>query len=73
VHSSAARVREWMTAEPLAVSTDATLAEAALLMTEHGVHHLAVVEGERPVGMVGCDVTRPGLVDREPIGLGVGF
>ena len=28
-------------------------------MTEHGIHHLPVVEGERPVGMVGMrDVVR---------------
>jgi sulfide:quinone oxidoreductase len=74
VHSSEARVREWMTAEPLAVSADATLDEAALLMTEYGVHHLAVVAGERPIGMVGLrDVTRSALLDRPPIGIGLGF
>jgi CBS domain-containing protein len=74
VHSSDARVREWMTAEPLTVTAEATLDEAALLMTEHHVHHLPVVAGERPVGMVGLrDVTRSVLLDRPPIAVGLGF
>ena len=65
VHSSEARVRDWMTVEPLAVTADATLDEAALLMTEHRIHHLPVVDGERPVGVVGLrDVTRSARVDR---------
>jgi sulfide:quinone oxidoreductase len=59
VHSSEARVREWMTAEPIAVSSATTLEAAALVMTEHDIHHLPVVEDERPIGMVGLrDVVR---------------
>jgi sulfide:quinone oxidoreductase len=59
VHSSEARVRQWMTAEPITVSATTTLEAAAILMTEHHIHHLPVVEGERPVGMVGMrDVVR---------------
>jgi CBS domain-containing protein len=59
VHSSEARVRQWMTAEPIAVSVETTLDAAAILMTEHHIHHLPVVEGERPVGMIGMrDVVR---------------
>jgi sulfide:quinone oxidoreductase len=74
VHSSEARVREWMTAEPLAVDSAATVEEAALLMTEHGVHHLAVVDGERPIGIVGLrDVTRSALRDRPPVAVGLGL
>jgi sulfide:quinone oxidoreductase len=74
VHSSEARVREWMTAEPLAVDADAPVEEAALLMTEHGIHHLAVVEGERPIGIVGLrDVTRSTLLDRLPVAIGLGL
>ena len=48
-----ARVREWMTAEPYTVSPRTTLLVASFLMTEHHVHHLPVVEGQRPVGMIG--------------------
>jgi sulfide:quinone oxidoreductase len=59
VHSSEARVRQWMTAEPIAVSAETTLEAAAILMTEHDIHHLPVVDGDRPVGMVGLrDVVR---------------
>jgi CBS domain-containing protein len=64
-------VREWMTAEPIAVSAKTTLEAAALLMTEHHIHHLPVVEGERPVGMVGMrDVVRSVGPFRTGIGLG---
>jgi CBS domain-containing protein len=59
VHSSEARVRQWMTAEPITVSRDTTLAAAAALMTEHHIHHLPVAEHGRPAGMVGMrDVVR---------------
>jgi CBS domain-containing protein len=72
VHSSDARVRQWMTEEPIAVAESATLAEAAALMTEHGFHHLPVVEGERAVGMVGLrDVVRASSTFGAGIGLGL--
>jgi sulfide:quinone oxidoreductase len=70
VHSSEARVRQWMTAEPITVSARTTLEAAAILMTEHHIHHLPVVEGERPVGMVGLrDVVR----SRASFGAGIGL
>jgi CBS domain-containing protein len=73
VHSSEARVREWMTAEPLSVPAEATLEAAAFVMTEHGIHHLPVVVGERPVGMVGMrDVVRAGSAGA-PVGIGLGL
>jgi sulfide:quinone oxidoreductase len=52
VHPSEARVRQWMTADPVVVSRDTSMAAAGLLMREYGIHHLPVVEGSRPVGMV---------------------
>jgi sulfide:quinone oxidoreductase len=52
-HSSEARVRHWMTVDPVVVSADATATEARLLMTRHGVHRLPVVEGGRAVGVIG--------------------
>jgi sulfide:quinone oxidoreductase len=74
VHSGAARAREWMTAEPIAVSRTTTLEAAAILMTEHDIHHLPVVEGERPVGIVSMrDVVSsaaPFAETRTRIGLG---
>jgi sulfide:quinone oxidoreductase len=71
VHPSDARARQWMTAEPIAVSRDTTLHAAGVLMTEHGIHHLPVVESERPVGMIGMrDVARS---RRVRVGIGLGF
>jgi sulfide:quinone oxidoreductase len=52
-HPAEAQVRHWMTAEPIAVSAAATLGTAVFLMTERNIHHLPVVEGERPIGMIG--------------------
>jgi signal-transduction protein with cAMP-binding, CBS, and nucleotidyltransferase domain len=74
VHSSEARVREWMTAEPIAVSATTSVGVAAVLMTEHHIHHLPVVEGERPVGMVGMrDIVRSAKLVGWPTGIGLGF
>ena len=53
-HSSEARVRDWMTANPRVVRPDTAAEEAALIMVEQGCHHLPVVdESSRPVGLVG--------------------
>lgn len=62
VHPSEARVREWMTAEPMAVSESTTADEAARLMVENGFRHLPVVDGERTLGVVSLrDVMRHDL------------
>src|SRR6185503_15465960 len=53
LHSSEARVREWMTAAPVAVTVDASLTTALQLMQENAFHLLPVVVNERPVGVVG--------------------
>jgi CBS domain-containing protein len=53
VHPSEARVRDWMTAEPVTATRATTSEEAARLMIAGGFHHLPVVEDERPVGVVG--------------------
>ena len=53
VHPSEARVREWMTAEPVAVSASSSIKGAVRLMDSHGIHHLVVVDEERPVGLLG--------------------
>jgi CBS domain-containing protein len=75
VHSSEARVREWMTAEPIAVSRMTTLEAAAILMTEHGIHHLPVLEGERAVGMVGARQVARAVAElaRTRTGIGLGL
>jgi len=69
-HPSEARVREWMTAEPVAVSADTPIEAAVTTMTEYGFHHLPVVDGERPTGMVGLRQAARQARGRSGIGLG---
>jgi CBS domain-containing protein len=44
VHSSEARVRQWMTADPITASADADAEDAAQIMLEQGFRHLPVVD-----------------------------
>jgi sulfide:quinone oxidoreductase len=68
VHPSEARVRQWMTAEPVTIAANSSVAAAAVLAREYGIHHLLVVEADRPVGMLHLDdaLRQVGV----PIGLG---
>jgi CBS domain-containing protein len=52
VHTSDARVREWMTDDPVTVPPDTSLDEASQLMLDHSFRHLPVVEDGRVVGVV---------------------
>jgi len=52
IHSSEARVREWMTADPITATESTSIEEAGRTMLEHGFRHLTVVEGDRAVGIV---------------------
>jgi CBS domain-containing protein len=52
VHTSDARVREWMTADPLTATPDTPAEEAARTMLERGFRHLPVVEAGAVVGVV---------------------
>lgn len=52
VHSSEARVREWMTEEPITASSETSVEDAVRTMLEHGFRHLPVVEEGRTVGVV---------------------
>jgi len=70
VHPSEARVREWMTAEPVAVSAATPIVAAVTLMTEYGFHHLPVVDDERPTGMLGLRQAARQARGRTGIGLG---
>ena len=44
VHTSEARVRQWMTEDPITVPTETDLEEAARIMLENGFRHLPVVD-----------------------------
>ena len=59
VHSSEARVREWMTADPVTLGPGATPEEAAKIMLENGFRHVPIVDDGRAVGIVSIrDVAR---------------
>ena len=57
-HPAEARVREWMTAEPLTIPGDTPVSAASVLIEQYGIDQLPVVEAGSVVGMV----------DREQVG-----
>ena len=52
VHTSEARVREWMTADPITASEADSADEAIRTMLDNGFRHLPVVAAGRTVGVV---------------------
>jgi len=52
VHTSEARVRQWMTEDPITAPPDMTAEHAAEVMLSHGFRHLPVVEGPNVLGIV---------------------
>ncbi len=52
VHTSDARVREWMTPDPVTAPPSMSLEEAAQTMLDRGFRHLPVVDGDSVVGTV---------------------
>jgi CBS domain-containing protein len=52
VHTSEARVREWMTADPKTVSESTDPVEAVKIMLDGGFRHIPIVENERAIGIV---------------------
>jgi CBS domain-containing protein len=59
VHSSEARVREWMTPDPVTLARDASAEEAARIMLEQRFRHIPIVEDEHTVGIISIrDVAR---------------
>ncbi|HET7744633.1 MAG TPA: CBS domain-containing protein [Gaiellaceae bacterium] len=51
VHTSDARVRSFMTPDPITAAPDTDLDEAAQVMLDHGFRHLPVVDGSSVVGI----------------------
>ena len=51
-HPAEARVRQWMTAEPVTVPPDASVSAARMLMQQYGVDQLPVVEGGILLGLL---------------------
>jgi CBS domain-containing protein len=52
VHSSDARVREWMTADPIVAREETMATESLEIMMANGFRHLPIVEEGRVVGIV---------------------
>ncbi|MGH3104308.1 MAG: CBS domain-containing protein [Gaiellaceae bacterium] len=52
VHTSDARVREWMTADPITAAPEMSVDEAAQIMLDNGFRHIPVVERDGVVGVV---------------------
>jgi len=52
VHTSEARVRQWMTEDPVTVTADTPLDEAAQIMLDNGFRHLPVMDEGQVVGVV---------------------
>jgi len=59
VHTSEARVREWMTSDPITLGPNASADEAAKIMLDNGFRHVPIVDEGRAVGIVSIrDVAR---------------
>jgi CBS domain-containing protein len=52
MHTSEARVRQWMTPDPITVPPDMGLDDAAKIMLDNGFRHLPVTDGETVLGVV---------------------
>ena len=52
VHSSEARVRQFMTVDPITATAEMDCEEAERLMLDKGFRHLPVVEGDDVLGVV---------------------
>ena len=52
MHTSEARVRQWMTPDPITAMPDMPLDEAAKVMLDHGFRHLPVMDGDTVLGVV---------------------
>jgi len=47
-----ARVRQWMTMDPVTIEPETTIEDAARIMFDHNFRHLPVVENGRALGIV---------------------
>ena len=52
VHTSEARVRQWMTPDPITIGPETPVDEAAQIMLDNEFRHLPVMEGSAVVGYV---------------------
>nr|CRH04854.1 Conserved protein of unknown function. Containing IMP dehydrogenase domain [Candidatus Magnetococcus massalia] len=55
-------IREIMTENPITIEEDESISEAQLLMMQRNIHHIPVMDGERPIGMI----TNTDLIRKQP-------
>jgi CBS domain-containing protein len=61
-----ARVRQWMTPDPVTIDPDTTIEDAAQIMFDNNFRHLPVVKDGRPLGIVSLRVLARWAFDRTP-------
>src|SRR5439155_2565216 len=59
-----ARVRQWMTVDPITIGPETTIDEAAQIMFERNFRHLPVVKDGRPLGIVSLRLLSRWAFDR---------
>jgi len=59
-----ARVRMWMTENPVTIAPETTVDDAAKMMFEHNFRHLPVVKDGRPLGIVSLRLLARWAFDR---------
>jgi CBS domain-containing protein len=59
-----ARVRQWMTPNPVTIDPETTVEDAAKMMFENNFRHLPVVKDGRPLGIVSLRVLSRWAFDR---------
>ena len=59
-----ARVRQWMTENPVTIEPETTVEDAAKMMFERNFRHLPVVKDGRPLGIVSLRVLARWAFDR---------
>src|SRR5437763_15608368 len=52
VRAAEARVRQWMTVNPVTIEPETTIEDAAQIMFDNNFRHLPVVKDGRPLGIV---------------------
>jgi CBS domain-containing protein len=65
-----ARVRQWMTLDPVTIGPETTVDEAVEIMFEHNFRHLPVVKDGRPLGIVSLRLLSRWAFDRSKESVG---
>ncbi len=61
-----ARVRQWMTPDPMTIEPETTVEDAAQIMFDNNFRHLPVVKDGRPLGIVSLRVLSRWAFEQSP-------